>query len=92
MRSLARGTTLSEAVVPSNLTVYAREVQTTETHLIISTHRGKHEIRWELCSEKLGQATQVERARMALSPSGCSIRWPLLDEDLAVGPLIMPAR
>lgn len=78
--------------MPSSLTVYAREVAASETHLIISTHRGKHEIRWELCSEKLGQATQAERARMMLSPSGCSVRWPLLDEDLSVGPLIMPAR
>ena len=81
-----------EAGVPSNLTVYAREAQPTETHLVINTHRGKHEIRWELCSEKLAQATQAERSRMALSPSGCSIGWPLIEEDLAVGPLIMPAR
>jgi hypothetical protein len=76
--------------VPSSLTVYAREVTATDTHLVIATHRGKHEIRWELCSEKLSQATQQERARLALSPSGCSIRWALLDEDLAIGPLIMP--
>jgi len=82
--------TPSEAGVPSNLTVYAREVEATESHLIITTHRGKHEIRWELCSEKLSQATQAERMRMALSPSGSSIRWPLLDGDLGVGPLILP--
>lgn len=86
------GTTRLEAGVSSSLTVYAREVQTTETHLIINTHRGKHEIRWELCSERLSQATPAERARLALSPSGCSIRWPLLDEDLAIGPLILPGR
>ena len=92
MKLPAPGTTLLGAGVPSSLTVYAREVQPTETHLLINTHRGKHEIRWELCSEKLALATQAERSRMALSPSGCSIRWPLLEEDLAVGPLIMPAR
>lgn len=90
MRSPGRGTTRSEAGVPSSLTVYAREAQATETHLIIGTHRGRHEIRWELCSEKLAQAMQAERALLGLSPSGCSIRWPLLDEDLAIGPLIMP--
>lgn len=81
-----------EAGVPSSLTVYARDAAATETHLIITTHRGKYEIRWELCSEKLSQATQAERARFTLSPSGCSIRWPLLDEDLAIGPLIVPSR
>ena len=92
MKLPGRGTTRLEAGVPSSVTVYAREAAASETHLVINTHRGKHEIRWELCSEKLGQATQAERARMTLSPSGCSIRWPLLEEDLAVGPLIMPAR
>ena len=76
--------------MPSSLTVYARQVDATETHLIITTHRGKHEIRWEKCSEKLSQATGAERSRVQLSPSGAAIRWPLLDEDLAVGPLIMP--
>lgn len=78
--------------MPSSLLVYAREVQPTDTHLIISTHRGKHEVRWELCSEKLSQATQAERSLLVLSPSGASIRWPLLDEDLAVAPLILPSR
>lgn len=78
--------------MPSSLNVYAREASATDTHLIINTHRGKHEIRWELCSERLSQATQAERTLMVLSPSGCAIRWPLLDEDLAVGPLIVPAR
>ena len=78
--------------MPSSLIVYARTVEPTDTHLVIGTHKGKHEIRWEMCSEKLSQATQAERARLALSPSGCSIRWPLIEEDLAVGPLILPSR
>ena len=92
MRYRGHGTTRLGAGVPSSVTVYAREAQATETHLVINTHRGKHEIRWELCSEKLAQATQAERSRMLLSPSGSSIRWQLLDEDLAVGPLVMPGR
>ena len=75
--------------MPSSLVVYAREIQANETHLIIVTHRGRFEIRWELCSERLAQATQAERQLVVLSPSGASIRWPLLDEDLAVGPLIL---
>ena len=78
--------------MPSSLTVYARDAQATDTHLVINTHRGKHEIRWELCSEKLAQAMQAERSLLVLSPSGCAIRWPMLDEDLAIGPLIMPGR
>ncbi|MBM3786211.1 MAG: DUF2442 domain-containing protein [Acidobacteria bacterium] len=76
--------------MPTNLTIYAREASATDSHLQIGTHRGKHEIRWELCSERLSQATQAERSLLILSPSGCSIRWPLIDEDLAIGPLILP--
>lgn len=67
------------ADAPSSLTVYAREVQATESHLIIDTHHGRHEIRFKLRSEKLSQAIQAERTQMGLSPSGCAIRWPLLD-------------
>ena len=77
--------------MPSNAN-FAREISATETHLTILTHRGKTEIRWEMISERLGQATSVERMRCQLSPSGYSIRWPLLDEDLGVGELLLPGR
>lgn len=80
-----------EAAVPSSA-IFAREISASETHLIITTHRGKTEIRWELASEKLAQATTVERMRCSLSPSGYSVRWPLLDEDLGVGELVVPGR
>jgi hypothetical protein len=33
----------------------------------------------------------MERSRAELSPSGYGINWPLLDEDLAVGPLLQAA-
>jgi hypothetical protein len=33
----------------------------------------------------------LERNRAELSPSGCGIHWPLIDEDLAVGPLLRAA-
>jgi hypothetical protein len=83
--------TYSEAGVPSNA-ILAREISANETHLTIFTHRGKTEMRWEMISEKLGQATSVERMRCQLSPSGYSIRWPLLDEDLGIGEMILPGR
>ncbi len=73
-------------------TILAREISASETHLSITTHRGKTEIRWEKISEKLSQATSVERMRCSLSPSGYSIRWPLLEEDLGVGELLMPTK
>jgi len=81
----------SEAAVPSSA-IFAREMSASETHLTILTHRSKTEIRWELISERLGQATSVERMRCQLSPSGYSIRWPLLDEDLGIGEMLLPGR
>ena len=83
--------TCSEAAVPSSA-ILAREISANESHLTIFTHRGKTEMRWELISERLGQATSVERMRCHLSPSGYSIRWPLLDEDMGIGELILPGR
>ena len=73
-------------------TILAREISASETHLSITTHRGKTEIRWEKLSEKLAQATSIERMRCYLSPSGYSIRWPLLEEDLGVGELLVPTK
>ncbi|MBZ5586599.1 MAG: DUF2442 domain-containing protein [Acidobacteriia bacterium] len=33
----------------------------------------------------------LERSRMELSPSGYGIHWQLIDEDLAVAPLLASA-
>jgi len=45
-------------------------------------------IPWERCSERLARASLIERSRAELSPSGYGIHWPLIDEDLAIGPLL----
>ncbi len=45
-------------------------------------------IPWENCSPRLATAEAFERAIAKRSPSGYGIHWPLLDEDLAVGPLL----
>jgi hypothetical protein len=36
-------------------------------------------------------ASGLERSRAELSPSGNGIHWPLVDEDLAAGPLLQAA-
>lgn len=59
--------------------------------LTITTERGTYSIPWEQCSPKLARAGWLERSRAELSPSGYGIHWPLLDEDLAIGPLLKPA-
>jgi hypothetical protein len=62
-------------------------IETTSEALVIVTETGSVRIPWEKCSARLSRASAVERSRVELSPSGYGIHWPLLDEDLAVGPL-----
>jgi hypothetical protein len=50
---------------------------------------GSVSIPWEKCSDRLARASVIERNRAVLSPSGYGIHWPLIDEDLAVGPLLL---
>ena len=39
-------------------------------------------------SDKLEKASNVERERFEISPSGYGIHWPLLDEDLSIDGLL----
>jgi hypothetical protein len=67
----------------------AKAIETTPEALILILESGPVSIPWENCSERLARASFVERTRAALSPSGYGIHWPLIDEDLAVGPLLL---
>ena len=71
--------------------VLAKAIETTSEALIVTTEAGSVSIPWGRCSERLARASQIERSRAELSPSGYGIHWPLIDEDLAVGPLLREA-
>jgi len=43
-------------------------------------------------SDRLARASEVERERCEVSPSGYGIHWPLVDEDLTVDGLLRMAR
>jgi hypothetical protein len=68
--------------------VLAKEVTATEAGLTIVTGAGRFFLRWEECSQTLAKASDLERRGLRMSPSGYGIHWPLIDEDLAVGPLV----
>jgi len=68
--------------------ITAKSVEPSPEALTITTERKTYRIPWEQCSARLARADWVERSRLELSPAGYGIHWPLLDEDLAVGPLI----
>jgi hypothetical protein len=42
-------------------------------------------------SERLTNASEIERERFEISPSGYGIHWPLIDEDLSVPGLLKAA-
>jgi len=71
--------------------VLAKAIETTPEALIVIMESGPVSIPWERCSERLAHASPAERNRAQLSPSGYGIHWPLIDEDLAVGPLLRTA-
>ena len=68
--------------------ILATAIKMTPEQLIVVTASGSVSIPWEKCSERLARASHEERCRALLSPSGYGIHWPLIDEDLAVGPLL----
>ncbi len=68
--------------------ILATAVKPTLQQLIIVTVGGSVAIPWEKCSERMARASHVERNHAVLSLSGYGIHWPLIDEDLAVGPLL----
>jgi len=69
--------------------VLAKAIETTPGALILIIDSGPVPIPWERCSERLARASSIERSRAELSPSGYGIHWPLIDEDMAVGPLLL---
>jgi len=68
--------------------ILAKSIRVTHDALVLELDEGAVVIPWTKCSPRLASAGDAERARAELSPSGYGIHWPLLDEDLAVGPLV----
>src|ERR1035441_1124087 len=91
-RSLMLGGSTLEGIVQSKTKPgLAKAIETTPEALIVIMESGSVSIPWEKCSERLAHASLLERNRAELSPSGYGIHWPLIDEDLAVGPLLRAA-
>jgi len=42
----------------------------------------------ENISKKLAKATNLEREKFEISPSGYGVHWPLIDEDLSIDGLL----
>lgn len=62
-----------------------------ERYLCLKVDDQLYRVSWQQCSQKLSRATQQERTFVQISPSGYGLHWPLIDEDLAINPLLEPA-
>lgn len=58
------------------------------TKLIIKIDGGPYEFELSTISEKLTNASEIERSKYEISPSGYGIHWPLIDEDLSIDGLL----
>ena len=67
-------------------------IKTDDTYLYLKVDRQSYRVRWIDCSPKLAKANQIEREYVEVSPSGYGLHWPLIDEDLAVRPLLKQAK
>lgn len=66
-------------------------IKVDDTYLYLTVDGQSYRVKWVDCSAKLTQATSIEREYIEVSPSGYGLHWPLLDEDLAVDPLLRHA-
>lgn len=67
------------------------DVWTDKTHLYLTVDGRSYRIRWADCSPNLFAASDWQRQRIDVSPSGYGIHWPEIDEDLAIAPLLLQA-
>lgn len=75
--------------MPKIKAVLAKAIETTPESLIVILDSGSVSIPWDKCSERLARASALGRNQAELS--GYGIHWPLIEEDLAIGPLIRAA-
>jgi len=56
--------------------------------MVLTVDGATHRFELKTISQRLFQATQTERERYEISPSGYGIHWPLIDEDLSIDGLL----
>jgi len=63
-------------------------IRADESHLYVKVDTQLYRILWQQCSPKLSRANLDERSLIRVSPSGYGLHWSLIDEDLAIEPLV----
>ena len=60
------------------------DIHFTDETLKINIDGKNHEFKLSAISGKLADASDIERSKYEISPSGYGIHWPLIDEDLSI--------
>ena len=63
-------------------------IQFNEETLKIKIDGQSYEFKLSALSEKLANASDIEKNKYEISPSGYGIHWPLIDEDLSIDGLL----
>lgn len=66
-------------------------IQAEAEHLVLTVDGAPYRIPWQACSPRLAAAQPREREVIEVAPSGYGLHWPLVDEDLALRPLLAVA-
>lgn len=61
-----------------------RIVETGEVKLTLEVDGTTVSAQWRALSPRLGEAPQVAREAIEVSPAGYGLHWPLVDEDLSI--------
>ena len=65
-----------------------RDVGISGTTLTMNVDGRQYRFDLAMASKRLARATQAQRDRFELSPSGYGIHWPEIDEDLSIDGLL----
>jgi hypothetical protein len=65
-----------------------QRVSFTDGVMVLTVDGATHRFDLNAVSIRLFQASQPERERYEVSPSGYGIHWPLIDEDLSIDGLL----
>jgi hypothetical protein len=66
-------------------------IKIADTYLYLTADGQPYQVKRVDCSAKLTQATSIEREYVEVSPSKYGLHWAMIDEDLAIDPLLRHA-
>jgi len=65
-----------------------QKIEFKENKMYLTVDNKEYVFQIEKISKKLLNASQIERDKYEISPSGYGLHWPLLDEDLSIDGLL----